>query len=120
MKSEPLDVSSLAGRSAHEVRSEIGRAVRPVLERYGVLTGILFGSVARGTQTARSDVDLVLVQRTSKRFLDRYDGILEALYAAVRGADIDVLIYTPEEFSRIADRPFIRDVVGRGACIYES
>lgn len=43
----------------------------PVLKRYNIQKAILFGSLACGEATRRSDVDLILIQETKKRFWDR-------------------------------------------------
>ena len=52
----------------YRTAEEVAERIRPVLEKHGVAKGILFGSYALGTQTERSDVDLILVQRTSSDF----------------------------------------------------
>ncbi len=94
--------------------------LKPVLERYGVLKAIVFGSLARGESTKRSDLDLIVVQETDKRFLDRYDGILGDITDVVRGRDVDLLIYTPEELDNMANRAFIKRILKEGIVIYES
>ncbi len=99
---------------------QLAQHLRPIFERYGILKAIVFGSFARGEPTRRSDVDLLLVQDTGKRFLDRYDGILGEITDAVHGRDVDLLIYTPDELCCMADRPFIRTVLSEGIVIYES
>jgi len=55
----------------------ISQKLEPIFERYGILKAILFGSFARKEETRRSDVDLMLIQETEKRFLDRYEGIFD-------------------------------------------
>lgn len=91
----------------------------PVFKRHLILRAIVFGSYATGSASRRSDVDLLLVQRTSKRFLDRYDGLYRELSAQVKGAAIDLLIYTPEELEELQDRPFVRRILSEGQTIYE-
>lgn len=103
----------------YRTAEEVAERIRPVLDQYEIEKGILFGSYALGTQTARSDVDLILIQRTSKRFLDRYEGILRDLYQVLRGVDIEVLIYTPEEMEAIRHRKFIERALNEGRVIYE-
>jgi predicted nucleotidyltransferase len=99
---------------------EISRRARAVFRRCGIKKAILFGSFAAGTQTRRSDVDLVLVQDTDKRYFDRFEGILGELYEAIRGRDIAVFIYTPEELDRFSRRKFIQNILREGRVIYES
>ncbi len=99
---------------------QLAQRLRPIFERYRILKGIVFGSFARGEPTRRSDVDLLLVQDTDKRFLDRYDGILSEITDSVKGRDVDLLIYTPKELGYMSDRPFIRTALSEGIVIYES
>jgi predicted nucleotidyltransferase len=98
---------------------DIIEGARPVFQKYGIRKAILFGSFARGRQTRKSDIDLILVQETDKRYFDRFDGILYDLNQNLRGRDIEVFIYTPKEFERISDRRFIRRALAEGQVIYE-
>ncbi len=99
---------------------EIARDLKPVFDRYGIESAILFGSFAMRRQSRRSDLDLILIQRTEKRYFERFDGILRDIYQAIRGRDIDVFIYTPEELDRISHRRFIQKALREGRIIYES
>ena len=92
----------------------------PVFQRYKIQKAILFGSVARGEPSHHSDVDLILVQRTDKRFFDRYDGLDVDLAKAFPYAAIEALIYTPEEMERMQERRFIATALREGRVIYES
>lgn len=94
--------------------------LRPVFEQYGVLKAMVFGSVARGETSRRSDLDLIVVMDTDKRFLDRYEGILRDITTAVQHYDVDLLIYTPQELSHMAGRPGFRTAIAQGKVIYES
>jgi len=99
---------------------ELAARLRPVLERHGFQKAIVFGSVARGTASRRSDLDLILVKRTTQRFLDRYGGILRDLYDAAPEREIEALIYTPEELERLSGRRFIATALREGEVIFES
>jgi predicted nucleotidyltransferase len=100
--------------------SDLTKRLKPVFEKYQVQKAILFGSMARGEATRRSDIDLILIQNTEKRFLDRYDGLLGDLNDAVSGRVVEALIYTPEELQRISHRAFISRALEEGMVIYES
>lgn len=104
----------------HEMQHLLAERLRPVFERYGVLRAILFGSFARGDASRRSDIDLILVQETDKRFLDRYAGILWEITANTPGCDVDLLIYTPAELDSLRDRPFVAKALQEGVVVYES
>ncbi len=84
----------------------------------GVQKAILFGSLARGDVTPFSDLDLIIVQETDARFLDR----LEPFYAGLDlRVDADILVYTPEELAemQIWNR-FIQQALREGKVIYEA
>jgi predicted nucleotidyltransferase len=97
-----------------DLAKEIVRSLAPVAP----LRIILFGSRARDTMDEASDVDLIIVYRTEKRFLDR----LAELYALWDlPIAVDILAYTPEEFSRLCEESaFVADAVAHGRVLYEA
>lgn len=92
--------------------------VQPDVERI-----ILFGSRARGEGDAYSDLDLVIVRRTSARFLKRLEEAYQRLADAALGlgVDVDVLVYTPEEYQRmlVEENPLVTMVHREGKVLYE-
>lgn len=103
-----------AGRlTATEIRDGAWRA----FARFQPHRIILFGSHAAGTADEESDVDLIVVYETDKRFLDR----LRELYMAwdlPKG--VDILAYTPAEFAELmSTRAFVQDAVASGEVLYE-
>jgi predicted nucleotidyltransferase len=97
--------------------SGIAAALRPMFRRAGVHKAIVFGSTARGTSRKRSDVDLMVVMDTAKRFFDRADD-LAGIGAVLSGVRFDLLVYTPAEFKTMRTRPFIRRALEEGVTIY--
>lgn len=79
---------------------------------------ILFGSAARDRESRKSDLDLLIVIDTEKRFFERYDDFFE-LYGLVGGRNLDLLIYTPEELQAISHRKFIQTIINEGQILYE-
>jgi len=92
----------------------------PICKKYKVEKAVLFGSLARNEASRHSDIDIIIVQNTTLRFLDRYDGILAAFCRALPEWDVDLLIYTPEELAKISARPFIMQAMKEGKVLYES
>ena len=92
----------------------------PIFRKYHVLRVVVFGSVARGEATRRSDLALIVIQQTEQRFLDRYDGILAEITQAVGPQSVDLLIYTPEEAAHCVNRRWMANVLRDGKLIYES
>ena len=97
---------------------EIRTQLTPTLKELGVGKAILFGSTSKGTESRKSDIDLLLVVETEERFFDRYRHF-EEIYSKLKGRSVDMLIYTPSELERIAHRPFIRKILAEGKTIYE-
>ena len=91
---------------------------KPIFEKNDVQKVILFGSIGRDTQTRKSDIDLMIIMKTNKRFFNRFDDFNEIL-SLVRDRSVDMLIYTPEELDRISHRPFIKKILKEGIAIYE-
>jgi len=98
---------------------DIRDACTPVLRRHGVQRAVLFGSLARNEPSPHSDVDLILVMPTARRFLERYDPILAELNSLLPGIAFEPLIYTPEEFEFMRHRPFVAKALREGVTILE-
>ena len=78
---------------------------------------ILFSSYAQESPDERSDIDLIIVYRTKKRFLDRLKELYEA-WSIPKG--VDILAYTPREFERMRrTSAFLSDAVETGRILYE-
>lgn len=88
------------------------------LRAYDAEKAILFGSCARGDADAYSDIDLIVIKRTDKRFLDRLEEVIKAIDPDFA---LDVLVYTPEEFERMLaeENPLLTNAVEHGKVIYE-
>ena len=99
--------------------TEIQKRLRPVLEAGKAHWAVLFGSWARGTQTRHSDIDLLIVTDTKKRWLDR-DQDFARIYRLFPKQGVDLLIYTPQELEEIAHRSFIQRILREGKVVYES
>ncbi len=80
---------------------------------------ILFGTLADGNISEWSDIDLVVVEKTSLPFFKRLQKIRKLLRPKV---GMDIMVYTPEEFDQLCvERPFFREeIIQKGKVIYES
>ncbi|HEX5043203.1 MAG TPA: nucleotidyltransferase domain-containing protein [Candidatus Polarisedimenticolaceae bacterium] len=91
------DVEVFRAEAAHSLE-ELARLARAPLESAGAERAVVFGTYARGEADGYSDLDLVVVLRTDRPFLERWKqlrGVLDALPLPV-----DLLVYTPEEYRR--------------------
>jgi predicted nucleotidyltransferase len=100
------------------LQNELQRMLVLLKQQPGVMRVILFGSLARGESGCRSDLDLVIVQDTTKRFMDRLDEMYHLLTPEIA---TDILVYTPSEWNTLAaTRPFVLRVRREGKVLYES
>lgn len=97
---------------------EISQRLKPLFKKNNVEKAIVFGSGARGTRTRKSDLDLLIVLVTDKRFFDRYEDFKE-IPNLIKGSSVDMLIYSPEELVNISHRKFIKTILAEGKIIYE-
>jgi len=94
------------------------RKVVDALRAYEPESVYLFGSWARGEADDLSDLDLVVIKRTTAPFFDRLLEVSRLLPAGTGG--VDVLVYTPEEFAamRHDGNAFVEMIVEEGLLIY--
>ncbi|EKE21583.1 MAG: DNA polymerase subunit beta [uncultured bacterium] len=99
------------------LNKELEKIVDSLKQKYRPDKIILFGSAHDGNIREWSDLDLVIIKKTDKRF---YDRISEVSRLIPHRVPVDLLIYTPEEFaSMMRNNYFIRDeIVAKGKIIY--
>ena len=80
---------------------------------------ILFGSIARGTATEDSDVDLLVIMPTEGSGLRKAAEIMNKISPSI---PVDLIVRDPEEVrSRLkANDFFLREVVEKGKVLYAS
>lgn len=79
---------------------------------------LMFGSRARGDADAQSDIDLIIVYDTDKRFMARLDELYTLWDLPIA---VDMLAYTPEEFERMKrESYFVADAVQNGRVVYQA
>jgi predicted nucleotidyltransferase len=92
-------------------------AARRLREAFDLEALYLFGSHARGTAGPRSDLDLLVVARTSLPPLERIGRVLELLADAP--LPVEAIVLTPEELRERRDLPFLQGVLREAKPIYE-
>lgn len=78
----------------------------------------LFGSWARGEEDDLSDLDVVVIKRTTLPFFERLREVAKALPLTEGG--VDVLVYTPDEFEAMQreGNAFAEMIAEEGRLIY--
>jgi predicted nucleotidyltransferase len=96
---------------------EVRRRIREYAAGVGVARAIVFGSFARGDADVVSDVDVILIESTSRPVLERG---LAHLPLFRMGLGVDLLVYTPEEYERLKAKghPLIERVEREGITVY--
>ena len=79
---------------------------------------ILFGSMADGTVSEWSDIDLLIVKNSPLPFMQRLKEVALLCRASV---GVDYLVYTPDEIEQMKGErnPFILDVLQKGRVLHK-
>jgi len=96
------------------LRSELNRIMPVVKEKYKPEKVILFGSFASGNVSETSDIDLLILKKSRKRYLDRIDEFLKIVRPKV---SMDIFILTPQEARR--KNPYLAEIFQKGKVLYE-
>jgi predicted nucleotidyltransferase len=95
------------------LEAELWRCLDLLITHYRPQRILLFGSLAQGQAGHSSDIDLIIIKRTDKRFLDR---VAEVLRLVKPREALDVFVYTPEEFEQLCrERLFFKEEILRKA-----
>ncbi|MDK9718127.1 MAG: nucleotidyltransferase domain-containing protein [Trichlorobacter sp.] len=99
-------------------KTMIDQVVAQLTRSYTPEKIILFGSLAAGTASQGSDIDLLIIKKTDQNPWQRMREVSRMVDHSVA---IDLLVYTPEELqARIAMHDFfILDILEHGKVVYE-
>lgn len=101
-----------------ENQKEIKKIVRQIVKNYKPEKIILFGSFASGRPEENSDVDLVVIKKTKKRFGARLFEVAKIIKSKL---GTDILVYTPKEWEKGLNRNyyFFKEINKTGRLVYE-
>jgi len=99
--------------------NKIRKTIYDLAVKNNAVFALLFGSYARGTDTAHSDLDVIFVEETDKPFLKRLDSYFSPLSDLMNNS-VDVFVYTPDEFIEMKKGFFIQRALKEGVVIFES
>ena len=100
-------------------RVKIDEIANKIARNYNPDKIILFGSYANGEPNDSSDIDLLIIKKSSKPRYKRGNEVWKHLYGAM--VPIDLIVYTPEEINKEKDNKysFIYTVLKSGQILYE-
>lgn len=110
-----MDRRGLANKTARDMVALLRRSYRPQQV-------ILFGSLAGGRWTGESDIDLLIVKRTSLPFYRRMAKVREVVSSVRRGHAFDPIVLTPREVKARLARgdKFIEGILANGKVLHGS
>lgn len=91
-----------------------------IRDKYNPEKIILFGSYAYGKPRKDSDIDLLIIKKTSARHIDRSVKIREIIKDENRFVAIEPLVYTQEEINKRLELEddFIKTILEKGVILY--
>ena len=96
------------------LKESLERVVREMSSRAERIS--VFGSYVKKTPDLFTDLDILIIMKTDKPFLERIKEVYSLLALPV---DADILCYTPEEFERIKERGFFKRLLKEEVILYE-
>ena len=109
--------NSPAKNRRRSLQRELKRWLPLLIENLNPDQILLFGSLADKHLSEWSDVDLVVIHQTELPFYQRIKYALRLIHPRV---GVDLLVYTPEEFSSLSrECRFFRDeILDKGTVLY--
>lgn len=101
-----------------KLERELKRSIKVLSAQYKPRKIILFGSLAAGKIGENSDIDLLVIKDTSKRYWERVDEVTRLIHPQ-EAMDIFVLTEKEIEDSLNKDNQYLREIIERGKIIYE-
>lgn len=104
-----------------ELLEKVNEIVKKIIDGYNPEKIILFGSYAYGKPFFDSDIDMMIIKKTSADRITRYCEVKKIAFDRNRHISFDPLVMTPEEVEkrkRCGD-DFINEILSRGIVLYE-
>ena len=101
-------------------KTELKKIVRQVVDAYRPEKIILFGSYACGRPDADSDLDLLIIKKTSERFIERWINVRQIVSDPKRSIPFEPIVLTPDELKErlaIGDQ-FLEEIIKKGEVLY--
>ena len=106
--------------ASQHIEATIQRMLQKLILEYRPQRVILFGSLAYGTPSLESDIDLLIIKDTPERFIDRWVAVRRILTGMHRSLALDAIVLTPSEIEQrvaVGDQ-FIAEILEKGEVLY--
>jgi predicted nucleotidyltransferase len=110
-----LDLDQKRKEYHHSLETSLERIILQLCDIPEILKVISFGSYARGKRDLFTDLDLIVIMETEKEFIQRTANLYQLLHCDV---DLDMLVYTPEEFNKMQEGRFLRNALQNAQVVY--
>jgi uncharacterized protein len=96
----------------------VRKTVESIAKGYAPRQIRIFGSYARGDYHEGSDLDLIILKETDKKFPDRIEDVLQYCPG---GIDVQPMVYTALEIETMLARgnAFLEQALAEGVLVYE-
>ncbi len=100
-----------------KIQDSFSDIIQSIINNYAPQKIVLFGSYARREAHEGSDIDLMVIKETSKRFIDRIADVIKLNNTLI---PLEPLVYSPLEFETMkkGKRDFIMTIEEEGIEIY--
>lgn len=99
-----------------QVQSQISSITNQLIKKYKPQKIILFGSYVYGQPTQESDMDLLIVAETDKKFHERLQEVRNLL---PKDRPFDLIILTPSEYQKARMKnSLLLEIESKGRVIY--
>jgi predicted nucleotidyltransferase len=101
------------------LEENLAKILKVLKEHYQPEQVMVFGSLAAGTVTSTSDLDILIVKKTSKNFFDR---LREVVSLCDYNVGVDFLVYTPQELAEESkSNLFLKnEILTKGKVVYRA
>ncbi len=102
-----------------KIQDAFNDIIQSIIRNYAPQRIVLFGSYARGEAHEGSDIDLMLIKGTSKRFIDKIADVIKLNNTLL---PLEPLVYSPLELETMKKekRDFIMTIEEEGIEIYDA
>lgn len=100
------------------LENELKRILDILVFQYKPSKVIIFGSLANNNISMESDIDLLIVKNTDKRYWERIDDVLHLIHPQ---ENVDIFVLTPQEVEENFKKGnhYLKEIIESGRVVHE-